>query len=694
MFHYYQALISPAGGTLPGYFARVIDPDALTTVTMASDDAGTPIIAVSGVADMAKADDAGNLSFYVEPGTYHLDIYSTDAVTFLRRLPGVAMGAENLVTALGAGAVARTFEAKAREILSPEDFGAAGDGTTNDLAALVAAAAAACTYGLELRGKPGATYAIASSGNTSTPLIPLTAGIKVRGLSIKVLGTTGLYPCIIGAYPSTATDLSGLSIRDCEFDHNVMAGPNLQVSGSVLVAQYSMDTLIVLTGDDIDFCDNVIRNASCTNPVYINGDPGRTSRIAFNRNKIIDFGNNPAGIFHDASGCYLVGDYIECIDNYVAGASWTAPATVAGLELHPGKFAEVRGNVVTQMRDGCNFYGVTDNGGNTGDTENSIVTDNVFDVRAIGLLLGSGTLGSHISGFGLRAVTVSNNNIRIRQSYVSDATQELFGIAISSGATLPVKGLVIEGNRIEFDEELTPPTYSVGECVGIGINEASLNAVYEDVRFADNEIVNAPTTAFQLCAGNGTLKNCSIAGLRIVRPGSGTATGINVAHRRGVVIDPNTISGSFSLTGLDIVDDRATTKMTRAITLSASVAVSAPVLIEGRVTVSGTTTTAYVNLVEKADNNITPFVDLAQVGLGGIVNSAGATFKLGSRVTDRANGIEYVMLTDGGTTFSARPVFAQAAAVADLAGGASLADVITAFNTMLASDRTAKQRAA
>lgn len=91
MHHFFEAITNTSGDSLIGYFARVIDPATQGVVTLASDENGTPIVSVSSVANMAKTDDYGNLSFYVVPGTYHLYIYAADATTFVFRVSNVAM---------------------------------------------------------------------------------------------------------------------------------------------------------------------------------------------------------------------------------------------------------------------------------------------------------------------------------------------------------------------------------------------------------------------------------------------------------------------------------------------------------------------------------------------------------------------------------------------------------------------------
>lgn len=80
----------------------------------------------------------------------------------------------------GAGAVSRSTQSKLREIASPEDFGAVGDGGTDDTAAIQAAIDAARV----VRFKPGSTYRISQS-----LIVPSNRTIIADGATVTRSGT-------------------------------------------------------------------------------------------------------------------------------------------------------------------------------------------------------------------------------------------------------------------------------------------------------------------------------------------------------------------------------------------------------------------------------------------------------------------------------------------------------------------------
>lgn len=232
MHHFFEAITNTAGDSLIGYFARVIDRTTQNTVTLSSDDNGTPIVTVSGVENMAKSDSYGNLSLYVTPGTYHLDIYAPNTTSFLYRVSDVAMnstkgdpgpqgeqgiageGLEDVMapagsalvgfTQAGTGAIQTTLQEEARRLVWAEQYGlkttntAAQNSTAilNAVTALRGASAILSTDGLN-----GGSFTAYSSG-------VLLIGPGVFPIAPDVLKFTQDLGLIIRGQGSRKTNLS------------------------------------------------------------------------------------------------------------------------------------------------------------------------------------------------------------------------------------------------------------------------------------------------------------------------------------------------------------------------------------------------------------------------------------------------------------------------------------------------------
>src|SRR5690242_8381029 len=91
MYHYVNAVTNTKGDALIGYYVKAVDSVTGNTASLYADANSTPIVSVSGVANAAKVDSDGNASFYIAGGQYHLDIYATDATTFVRRIQNIPM---------------------------------------------------------------------------------------------------------------------------------------------------------------------------------------------------------------------------------------------------------------------------------------------------------------------------------------------------------------------------------------------------------------------------------------------------------------------------------------------------------------------------------------------------------------------------------------------------------------------------
>lgn len=81
LFHAYNALTNTRGDSLVGFRVVARVPDGGAVAPIYSDGNGTPIATVSGIANTAITDDAGNYSFFIEAnGNYDLEYYTPEGV--------------------------------------------------------------------------------------------------------------------------------------------------------------------------------------------------------------------------------------------------------------------------------------------------------------------------------------------------------------------------------------------------------------------------------------------------------------------------------------------------------------------------------------------------------------------------------------------------------------------------------------
>ena len=206
MFHYFESIQDQQGNALPGWQVELVSvSDGETVIDIFADENSTPIETESGITNRAVSDELGNLSLFVDDGTYSLRFFDAAGV-FQRTIRFVPMFANidpsgtsdipqsqviNLVEDLGAkasttalndglaakvatatlaasggaggvgfvqagtGATTRTVASKIQEIISVKDFGATGDGATDDTAAI----SSAITHAASLAGNhPVAVY--------------------------------------------------------------------------------------------------------------------------------------------------------------------------------------------------------------------------------------------------------------------------------------------------------------------------------------------------------------------------------------------------------------------------------------------------------------------------------------------------------------------------------------------------------
>lgn len=105
--------------------------------------------------------------------------------------------------------------------VSVKDFGAVGDGTTNDTTAFNNAIAAAATAGTEVVIVPAGTFQIGSLDLTDKKITLMGAGIKAT--TLRYTGSAGADMLTFGTTYNAASKVTGCGVRDLTIDCNATA---------------------------------------------------------------------------------------------------------------------------------------------------------------------------------------------------------------------------------------------------------------------------------------------------------------------------------------------------------------------------------------------------------------------------------------------------------------------------------------
>ena len=189
------------GGSLESYISGTSTP-VVTYTTSACSTANPTTMTL---------DSAGRFTVWLLSGVTYRFIHKTAGGATIWDKDGFAQAdAGNITyTPAGTGAVARTIKAKLDGVVSVRDFGALGDGTTDDIAAFNAAWLHVKTRGGTLLLPPG-TYLLSTTW-TCDIVGPYNIEIQGRGAEMKAgAAVTGPAIRISAAYNEFLTDVTGL----------------------------------------------------------------------------------------------------------------------------------------------------------------------------------------------------------------------------------------------------------------------------------------------------------------------------------------------------------------------------------------------------------------------------------------------------------------------------------------------------
>lgn len=571
---------------------------------------------------------------------------------FLSRREFLRAAATSVAAPL-AGSEAPPAPPEGAEALGPEAFGAAGDGSTDDTAAMQAlfrAASRSASARIELvRGK---TYLLTPASEDEV-VLAITRGIHLvgNGATIRIAPGSAGFHAILGSKESEV-DVSGLRIEGVVFDHDARserAAP--RVSDAILTTPRC--TVKAKRGAGLAFVDNIVLNAMSTNCVEFNGD-GNTSDIVIRGNRFY-LAEPRNDVYFDHSTVYATGDDIEIADNHFENAGWGSANGTCAIEVHPGTRYRIRRNHVRKYHTGINVAGIYD-----ADSRGGSVEGNLIETLRRGVAIYSMAYLAHVTGHGIDGLAIDANRVRIRNALPRRAMlgggPGAFGIGLVPGASLPVRDIVIgAGNRIVFDLETAPPDWD-SLPAGVSLGETEGEVVFENIRIASLEIVNPPLFGIMIGGRAGVFKDCSIDRPLIVNPGStarpDAALG-SMDYRSAIWVAPHALDGSFRIEGARIVDNLATSRMVNAIAMQARISTNADVAIRIEISVTGARTGSYLRAIHKFDNRLVPLVHVEQ-NIGPVTVNPGATFRRGSTLLDRSTGRVRRVVRAGAALFAGR----------------------------------------
>lgn len=438
--------------------------------------------------------------------------------------------------------------AKTSLSLNVKDYGATGDGATNDRAAiqsaLSAAAGGAAVY------FPKGTY-IVDLAASADYMLTVTAGVTLYShggaATIKVKTSAGNYRALLCA-ATPGADLSGVVLDGLTFDMNNTG--NAATSTTPMFAGYPRYTFYAGVGSGITVRNCVVKDVDSVNTLSIAG--AAVSDVTVRNCKFKAVGTSVAA--HDHSTIYISASGISVTGNLFEGVAGGLGATTA-IETH-GSNQIVANNRVRDFYNGANITGVTANG-----SDNAVVEGNTIRDAMIGLALWSYTT---TGSTGLRNCTVANNTITLtRDNWLRGTSDYPRGILFDPTATQHYENIKVTGNTIVFNAFSAAALAS--ELNGAGISVSLNNAAIEirNLDIIDNTIVGALSSGIRLAA---TLKRSRVARNRIVDPGSSTEAAMASFYKSGITV-VGTLT-DVTIEGNTTFDTRATHVLAQGIQTS------------------------------------------------------------------------------------------------------------------------------
>ena len=504
--------------------------------------------------------------------------------------------------------------------VSAKDFGAKGDGVTDDRAA-IQAAIDSVTSGVVYFPPASAGYLITPAPDKKT-FLALKSNVQLIGIGnpvLRVADRSAPYDSVIAAY-----SCDDCAVQDLTIDSNISSNP---IKDRSEIYTHPRFELTFASGRRIRVERVTIKNSSALNSI-VSGIP--VSDITITHCLFTGNGDDPNHIAHDHSALYIHADGAVIQGNVFTAVRRGAPATGTAIETH-GSGIAVTGNVITDYAGGMNLTGAAPS-----DSVGNIVSGNTIRGALSGIGIWSSTYGGHLTGYGINGLSITGNTIAINQS--SYASPRTAGIAIEPNASMPIANVIISNNVITFDLERTPRPAS-SASMGIGW-WSTVGQTAENLIIANNIIDNAPVAGIRLVAA---IRGCRVSGNIIRNAGSSLDSTIPAGYKTPIFI-AGSPANDVEIADNQIIDNLEPSRMRVALLLATTKGKSTGLRVRNNsVSVFAVDRGSFSSYVEILDDSTVPLLTAAWDDF--VVPAR--RFAAGSEVIDSKNGDRWRAGADG-----------------------------------------------
>jgi hypothetical protein len=420
-----------------------------------------------------------------------------------------------------------------REV-SIRDFGARGDGTTNDTAAIRKAIETSCS------GKSASTIVfpagiyLISPVNPATPILPVCSDLVITGSgTLKIADNAGSYYSIFDR--STRSVLNNFHLSNLTIDLNSANNPVPSAESFGKFPRIVLRTGPMGNGGQNNTVDHVhVTDIRSEWVFFITSSNSGVTESLLDKvgGGLVDTDSSLIYCESGAAGCNVKSNTVI--------ASFRG-ANMARTAIEVQDTASVIDNHIQDMLTGENLVGAS-----ASTVSGTRSRGNIIAGAYNCIVLWSNT-GRGATRYGLTAAEVQNNICRINQRSFRNIGGAMSGITLVPTANLPFANLKINDNFVSFDLSDNDTDPINNSSIGIGYWDSTNSNRCDDCDFSRNIVVDAPATAYRFAANGSNIRfDDEVA----INPGSSLNANLAEVYRSGLLLgNLKSIDGFISIKG-------------------------------------------------------------------------------------------------------------------------------------------------